>query len=97
MGWTNSHLYEIPRRATSDGACPIPTPIGAMARSTPARPASATSLEDLGTKTLRYLYDFGDGWEHTVKVERVTRSRARRRPHPALDPAVGRRPPEDVG
>ena len=21
-------------------------------------------LEDAGTKTLRYLYDYGDGWEH---------------------------------
>jgi len=28
-------------------------------------------LADVGTKTLRYLYDFGDGWEHTIKLERL--------------------------
>ena len=26
-------------------------------------------LEDAGAKTLRYLYDYGGGWEHTFKVE----------------------------
>ena len=38
MGWTNSHLYEIP--PTWGGAFPIP--VGVMARSTRARPASST-------------------------------------------------------
>jgi hypothetical protein len=28
-------------------------------------------LEDVGTKTLKYLHDFGDGWERTIKVERL--------------------------
>jgi hypothetical protein len=24
-------------------------------------------IEDTGAKTLTYLYDFGDGWEHTIR------------------------------
>jgi hypothetical protein len=28
-------------------------------------------LEDTATKTLRYLYDFGDGWGHTIKIEPI--------------------------
>ncbi len=29
-------------------------------------------LEDAGTKTLRYLYDYGDGWEHTINVKSLS-------------------------
>jgi hypothetical protein len=53
-------------------------------------------LEDVGVKTLRYLYDFGDGWEHTIKIERIVDSE----PgvvYPRLIEATGRCPPEDVG
>jgi Plasmid pRiA4b ORF-3-like protein len=53
-------------------------------------------LEDIGAKTLKYIYDFGDGWEHTIKVERL----ADPEPgtfYPRLTEASGRCPPEDVG
>ncbi len=50
--------------ATSDGVFPIPT--GATARSTPARPTRRRA-GGRRRKTLRYLYDFGDGWEHSVR------------------------------
>jgi hypothetical protein len=33
------------------------------------RPIDA--LEDVGVKTLKYLYDFDDGWEHTIKIQRL--------------------------
>ena len=37
-----------------------------------ARKARLTDiLEDVGMKNLTYLYDFGDGWEHTIKTERL--------------------------
>jgi hypothetical protein len=29
-------------------------------------------IEDVGTKTPRYIYDFGDGWEHPIKLEKLT-------------------------
>ena len=53
-------------------------------------------LEDIGTKTLAYLYDFGDGWEHTIKIEHL----ADPEPgvlYPRLIEVSGRCPPEDCG
>jgi Plasmid pRiA4b ORF-3-like protein len=95
MGWTNSHLYEI--RA------------GGVGWSTPYPDADSTGdfldarkallgdiLEDIGTKTLKYLYDFGDGWEHTIKIERLIDPE----PgifYPRLIEAKGHCPPEDIG
>jgi len=53
-------------------------------------------LEDVRTKTLRCLYDFGDGWEHTVKIERLADPEPGVR-YPRLIEISGRCPPEDVG
>jgi hypothetical protein len=53
-------------------------------------------LEDVGVKTLRYLYDFGDGWEHTIKIERLVDPEPGVL-YPRLIEASGRCPPEDVG
>jgi hypothetical protein len=53
-------------------------------------------LEDIGTKTLAYLYDFGDGWEHTIKIEHL----ADPEPgvlYPRQIEVSGRCPPEDCG
>ena len=42
------------------------------------------------------LYDFGDGWEHTIKVERIADA-VPGMAYPVLIDATGRCPPEDVG
>ncbi len=93
MGWTNSHLYEIRAREVGWG---VPDPDwgdGPL----DARKARLTDvLEDVGVKTLKYLYDFGDGWEHTVKLLRITDA-IPGIAYPCLIDAVGRCPPEDVG
>ena len=53
-------------------------------------------LEDAGIKTLGYLYDYGDGWEHTIKVERIAPAEPDA-VYPRLIEASGGCPPEDVG
>jgi hypothetical protein len=95
IGWTNSHLYEI--RAGDVGWSTLYPEADWPDDFLDARKARLIDvLEDIGTKTLRYLYDFGDGWEHAVKVERLLDPQ----PgviYPRLIDAIGRCPPEDVG
>ncbi|HYA74274.1 MAG TPA: plasmid pRiA4b ORF-3 family protein [Roseiarcus sp.] len=93
LGWTNSHLFEIRARDTGWGLPDPDWPDGPL----DARKAKLIDvLEDAGAKTLRYLYDFGDGWEHTIKVERMTDPEPDVA-YPRLIEASGRCPPEDVG
>jgi hypothetical protein len=93
MGWTNTHLYEIRARDVGWG---IPDPDWGGGPLDARKARLADVLEDLGTKTLRYLYDFGDGWEHTIKIERLADPEPGVR-YPRLIEANGRCPPEDVG
>jgi Plasmid pRiA4b ORF-3-like protein len=95
MGWTNSHLYEI--RAGGVGWSTPNRDAGWGDDFTDARKARLGDiLEDIGTKTLKYLYDFGDGWKHTIKIERLVDPKPGML-YPSLIEAKGRCPPEDVG
>jgi hypothetical protein len=59
LGWTNSHLFEIRARDVGWGLPSPDWPDGPL----DARKVKLIDvLEDAGTKTLRYLYDYGDGW-----------------------------------
>jgi len=94
-GWTNSHLYEIRARGVG-WSTPYPDAdwVGDFLDSRKARLDNV--LEDIGTKTLKYLYGFGDGWKHTIKIERLIDPEAGLL-YPRLIEAKGRCPPEDVG
>jgi hypothetical protein len=93
LGWTNSHLYEIRARDIGWGMADPEWGDGPL-DATKSRLIDV--LEDVGVKTLKYLYDFGDGWEHTVRVERIADAMPGL-PYPILLDATGRCPPEDVG
>src|SRR3546814_12020562 len=47
-------------------------------------------------KTFHYLYDFGDGWEHSVKIQGIAPADPQGS-YPRLLEATGMRPPEDSG
>ena len=92
MPWTNSHLWGIEAGGANWG--------DASMGFDDALPAAKTTLldvmEDVGTKTLHYTYDYGDNWEHTIRVEGI-RDPAPGQLYPCLIKAEGRCPPEDIG
>lgn len=95
MGWTNSHLYEF--RAGDVGWSTPDPEVGRSGDFLDARKARLIDvLEDVGTRQLAYIYDFGDGWEHAIKVERLADPEPGVR-YPRLIDVSGRCPPEDCG
>jgi Plasmid pRiA4b ORF-3-like protein len=92
MGWYNCHLHLFSRNGVEYGS---PDPEFGAERVS----ERATRLQDVlrrPKERLRYEYDFGDGWEHEVVLERILE------PEPSVQyPScvTGKRacPPEDCG
>lgn len=94
MGWTNSHLYEF---RAGDVAWGLPDPDGFYDGPMPATKTTLEKvLEHTGTKMIQYVYDFGDDWDHNIRIERVGRA-IPGTAYPRLLKATGACPPEDVG
>ena len=93
MGWTISHLYEI---RAGDVGWGVLDPDGGHGLLDARKTRLIDVLEDVGTKMLSYLYDFGEGWKHTIKIERLI-DPVPGVAYPCLIEAAGRCPPEDVG
>lgn len=94
MGWHGGHLHEYVvgrmHYGIPDDEWPGPEPV------VDERRVRLNTLVEAGARRFTYLYDFGDNWEHTVKVEDLL-----------MPPREGARirciagenacPPEDVG
>ncbi|KQZ76366.1 hypothetical protein ASE06_07965 [Sphingopyxis sp. Root214] len=94
MGWTDSHLYEF--RFAGGAAFGVPDP-DYISNTSDARKATlGAALEDCGARSLHYVYDFGDYWDHIVSVERIETGESGF-PYPSLLAATGQCPTEDVG
>ena len=93
LGWTDSHLWELRFRSVGFG---IPNDFGGHDPFDARKATLRSALDDTGVKSFKYLYDFGDHWQHSVKVEAITPARAGLG-YPFLIAATGRCPPQDVG
>lgn len=92
MGWTNSHLYQFRIRDVGFGLADKECRDGPI----DARKVSLlAAIQDTGAKSFKYLYDFGDGWTHIIKIERTFPAIGTE--GPMLLEATGQCPPEDVG
>lgn len=95
FGWTNTHLYAFTAGGVDWGIPDPDLPTG-------DQPVDARKIRlydivrDTGAKTIRYLYDFGDDWQHVIKIERRFEN-ADTVGMPFLLEASGRCPPEDIG
>lgn len=94
MGWTDTHLYEF---RAGDAGWGVPDPDGFYDGPMDAKKMTLKKvLEDTGARTIQYVYDFGDDWDHSIRIERVYEA-IPGMIYPRLLKATGACPPEDVG
>ncbi len=68
MGWTNTHLYEF---RVGDAGWSVPDPDGFYDGPMDAKKTTLKKLLDhTATRTIQYVYDFGDDWDHSIRIER---------------------------
>lgn len=94
MGWTDTHLYEF---RVGDAGWGEPDPDGIYDGPMDAKKMTLGKLLDrTATRTIQYVYDFGDDWDHSIRIERVGEA-VPGMTYPRLLKATGACPPEDVG
>ena len=93
MGWTNAHLYMFEAGGATWG---LPDPDFGSEDLPSNKTTLVEVIEDTGARTINYLYDFGDSWDHKIKIGK-TSAPVPGELYPRLTHVNGRCPPEDVG
>ena len=92
MGWQECHLYEFKIDGTSYGD-PHPDYGGSMKNSKTIKLHQFIEGEK---STFQYIYDFGDGWQHKLVVEKILQPKPDIQ-YPACIGGAMACPPEDCG
>ncbi|HEY1407128.1 MAG TPA: plasmid pRiA4b ORF-3 family protein, partial [Spirochaetota bacterium] len=91
MGWTNSHLHQFIK---GDDFYAMPDD-ESLSESIDYRKIRLKDILSAEKESIIYEYDFGDGWEHEIVLEKILHD------HPLSHPVctAGKRncPPEDCG
>lgn len=99
MPWGGFHLWEFTAGQHRFGPEMEDDGFGPGFDDDEITPADQVRLSDLtaaGVKKLRYMYDFGDSWEHTIALEKpVAREPKAKYPRCIAGERAG--PPEDCG
>ena len=96
MGWTNSHLHAFTDRKRSFSiGIPEDEDFGMM-EVTDGRKKKISTLLKKENDQLLYEYDFGDGWEHTIELQKILPADDKLS-YPYLLTGKGKCPPEDCG
>lgn len=92
MGWTNSHLYGF----TIDGIEYSPADDEFDSEYEDTKGKTLTKLGLRPRQKIKYIYDFGDDWMHTIVVEKIIDGDMGMDPPQCLEGARNC-PPEDCG
>ncbi|GIO16345.1 hypothetical protein J19TS2_59000 [Cohnella xylanilytica] len=93
MGWTDTHLYEFEVGNRSFEGPDLEFGDGEGMSGNAVKATVSTYWKPIIGSAIRYMYDFGDGWEHTI----VLTETADEAEAPVCLDGERRCPPEDVG
>lgn len=91
MGWTNSHLHQF----IIDGKFYSEPDDESFAEIIDYRKIRLYKVLTEEKQTINYEYDFGDGWEHTITLEKVLTDSVQK--YPVCLEGKRSCPPEDCG
>ncbi|NTW88313.1 MAG: plasmid pRiA4b ORF-3 family protein [Desulfobulbaceae bacterium] len=96
LGWTDTHLHQFTIGKNHYGD-PSTDEGWGLSKILDERRHKLCDLESAIAKGFTYEYDFGDGWEHQIKVEKIVPPEENPPRHPLLLGGKRACPPEDVG
>jgi hypothetical protein len=94
--WQGAHLHQFEVGDTIYGRTEFADEDLGVGRAYSDRNIRLEALIARGVKRFVYLYDFGDGWEHLVTIQRVG-ERKEGVEYPVLLAGARRAPPDDCG